>query len=723
MTSTPTSRAAARRPLVAGFVGILLLVTAGAALAQTEVTTPDTGGNVGWSPAIALDAAGNPVIAHRDRDQDDLRVLHCDDPVCGGTEPASVPDSAGRTGLAPRIALDPAGNPIVAYHTLASQDAPDLAEGVVVLHCGDPRCAGPATRTFLPATTSSAFALDLQIGADGHPILAWSGPDDGVAVVVDCDDPACSGDSPVVVTAEGAVGTVAMALTPQGNPVVVHGVAGDGTAAAQTVVVTCGDPGCTSAQRDALDIGPAVGAASVQDVVVTADGVPTILLATVDPSGIVVARCGDPGCGTASTTTLSATEDFAVVQGDMALADDGHPVVAFNQPSGELQVVDCADAGCGGSSTSTPSRGGPGHGLFAAIVTPPDGGLVVASYDQPDGDLVVVRCASTRCASPPQPAAAAVDVSQQRVPPSPDFGGAWAGGAGTHGAPASHVVIATVEGFADALSGAVLAQDGPLLLTPTASLDPAVAGEVDRVLGRSGTVYVLGGESAISTAVVDELSAAGYDVERLAGASRFETSTAIATAARERYGDTGEIALARAFGPEGNPTAAWADSVTGGGWAADTGTPVVLTTSDALHPAVAAWVDDDQPDVTHLLGGSAALSADFDELPGASRTAGDTRFDTARQIAAQLWGQAEEGPRTYLVLDATTPSGWAFGLPAAGLAADLDAPLLAVGDQVPPESAAAVEGCGEQVALIPAGPVDDAVMSALDGADSGACSG
>ena len=42
-----------------------------------------------------------------------------------------------------------------------------------------------------------------------------------------------------------------------------------------------------------------------------------------------------------------------------------------------------------------------------------------------------------------------------------------------------------------------------------------------------GTVYLLGGELAIPVTVAEELTAAGYTVERLAGGSRFDTNLAI----------------------------------------------------------------------------------------------------------------------------------------------------------------------------------------------------
>jgi len=82
---------------------------------------------------------------------------------------------------------------------------------------------------------------------------------------------------------------------------------------------------------------------------------------------------------------------------------------------------------------------------------------------------------------------------------------------------------------------------GPLLFTDPAGLTPATAAELQRVLPRGAVVYVLGGERAVAPAVVDDLSARGYAVRRLAGASRVETALAIADEARRVRGDTGGL--------------------------------------------------------------------------------------------------------------------------------------------------------------------------------------
>ncbi len=256
------------------------------------------------------------------------------------------------------------------------------------------------------------------------------------------------------------------------------------------------------------------------------------------------------------------------------------------------------------------------------------------------------------------------------------------------------VVLSRDDTFADSLAGAVLTGAGPLLLTPTSTLSPAARTELDRVLPSGGRVYLLGGEAALSATVESGLLGDGYDVVRLAGATRVETSVAVAEEVRAHGGDLGTVMLARADGPADNPTAAWADSVTGGAWSASTQTPILLTPTAALHPDVADAVARFEPQRTVLLGGTVALNeAVRASVPNPQRVAGAERAATAAAIARDLWGPVSR----YIVMNGWMEDGWAYGLAAAGLAADTGAPLLLTqADTVPIDTLRQVAaGCEE----------------------------
>jgi putative cell wall-binding protein len=303
------------------------------------------------------------------------------------------------------------------------------------------------------------------------------------------------------------------------------------------------------------------------------------------------------------------------------------------------------------------------------------------------------------------PLETALRVSQSR------FG---AGGAGA-------VVLSRVDNFADSLAGAALTHSAPLLLTPSGGLDAAVRDEILRVLPGGGRVYLLGGDAALSPAIAEAVAADGYQPMRLQGPTRIETAVAIAEAVRAVRGDVGTVLLARADGP----AAPWADSVTGGAWAAEAGAPVLLTASDSLHPASADALARFAPGRTVLLGGQAALAPEVEAAaPNAARIAGADRTATAVGIADTLWGA--RGRR--IVVNGYAEDGWAYGLAAAGLAADADAPLLLgdVGGVSTSTMRSAVARCGGPAGIdvLLVGPPDRLGQGAADQvthADGGAC--
>lgn len=290
---------------------------------------------------------------------------------------------------------------------------------------------------------------------------------------------------------------------------------------------------------------------------------------------------------------------------------------------------------------------------------------------------------------------------------------------------ARHVVLSRDDAFPDSLAGSALTGEGPLLLTRPTTLSPATQIEIGRVLPMGGTVYLLGGPTAISSGVEQAIRTLGYEPVRLQGPSRVETALAVADEVL-RLHPGADVLLARAFGAAGNETSAWADSVTAGGLAAWAGAPILLTATDSLHPSVAAWLAGHAIHRTFLLGGTAALSTAVEvAVPGPVRTAGAERTETAALVAEQLWGLEPGASAGYVVIHGGIADGWAYGLAAAGLAADHDAPALMVLEQVPPAIVPMVGTCGlPAIDLLLVGDatvISAAVEAELDALDGGLC--
>lgn len=244
-----------------------------------------------------------------------------------------------------------------------------------------------------------------------------------------------------------------------------------------------------------------------------------------------------------------------------------------------------------------------------------------------------------------------------------------AGGAGA-------VLLARSDAFADALAAATLslAEQAPVLLIPSGEVPEAVLEEIDRLLGGAGSVHLLGGEAAITSAVVDQLEAEGHDVTRIAGEDRVATSVAIARFLLEAGAVIDEVVIASAV--------TFPDALSGAAYAAANGAPILLTAPDALSPAVAELLGelDPGPAVT-VVGGTAGVSDDVVTALEAlglivERLAGDDRYDTAVEVAEQGADEPE-------VIVVATGDTFPDALAGSAFAGSEDAPLLLVGDDVP----------------------------------------
>lgn len=150
---------------------------------------------------------------------------------------------------------------------------------------------------------------------------------------------------------------------------------------------------------------------------------------------------------------------------------------------------------------------------------------------------------------------------------------------------ASVAVLATEGNFADALAGTPLAvvANGPMLLTPVDQLVTDTADELARVLPGGATVYLLGGQAALSGAVEQAVADLGFTPERLAGASRYDTAAAIAAEV-----DTVQPISALVVA-DGN---AFQAALVGGAAAPRLGAALLLSNGASPHPATDAVLGD-----------------------------------------------------------------------------------------------------------------------------------
>jgi len=265
------------------------------------------------------------------------------------------------------------------------------------------------------------------------------------------------------------------------------------------------------------------------------------------------------------------------------------------------------------------------------------------------------------------------------------------------------VVLARSDFFSDALAGGPLAVavGGPLLITPGASIsaaiDPRVLAAIERVLPGGDTVYVLGGDLALSPEVDNQLSFLGYKVVREAGVDEYATAVAIAN----QLGDPSTVFEATGlnfFDALSAVPAAIADHGA-----------ILLTAGNVQAPETAAYLSQFHPSVRYTIGGSlAAGGAD----PGATNVSGVDLFATSADVAARFF----PGATTFgVATGATFPDALSGG----GYMGTVGGPMLLVNPSTPlPASIVAylAAGAGRFTrGIIFGGPeaVNDSVLFAL----------
>ena len=224
---------------------------------------------------------------------------------------------------------------------------------------------------------------------------------------------------------------------------------------------------------------------------------------------------------------------------------------------------------------------------------------------------------------------------------------------------AKAVVLARDDVYADALTGSPLAHavDGPLLLTPPKTLSDDARSAIASTLGPNGTVYVLGGPSAVGESVVSTLQAAGYSVIRVGGADRFATAALIAD----------EVASVQPVA-RGYLATGWnfADAESAAGVAAASGGVVLLTNGTSPAAATTNWLTAHAGVPTYAVGGAAAKAH-----PGATAYVGADRYATSALVAASVLG----APTGVAI---ATGVNFPDGLAGSAYAARLGWPLLLV---------------------------------------------
>jgi len=289
--------------------------------ADESVETVENENNDGLYTSLALDAAGNPVIAYRDGTNSALKVTHCNDPNCnGGDESTEIVDNEGNDGEHASLALDADGNPVIAY-----RDGTNSA--LKVIHCNDPNCeGGDESPETVDNTGNDGEYVSLVLDADGNPVISYRS--DTELKLAHCADPSCDG-TPSVEVVDGATNVglfTSLVLDADGNPVISYQ---DGLNT-DLKLAHCNDPNCSGGDESLTTVDDAENVGFHTSLVLDAYGNPVISYRDGDNTALKVAFCNDPDCAGGDEKIL--TVDDTANEGEhtsIVLDAAGNPIIAY----------------------------------------------------------------------------------------------------------------------------------------------------------------------------------------------------------------------------------------------------------------------------------------------------------------------------------------------------------------------------------------------------------
>jgi hypothetical protein len=395
--------------LLVGVTTVIVIVATAAGVARfgasparasgNVIAVPDHAQDVGQFSSIALDAAGNPVVSYYDVHTLRLKLLHCDDPYCAGDEGGNIaiPDAVGDPGYTTSLALDAAGNPVIAYWSSFRQD-------LRVLHCDDARCTGDESANIAYPDQAGDVGqyVSLKIDGAGNPVMSYYDFTGGHLKVLHCGNPGCTANN-VIATPQtmGPAGSyTSLVLDNAGHPVISYreiDLNGLG-------VLHCGDANCMSGNTDQMpDSGNEVG--WFTDVVLDGSGNPVISYSgSLLYDDLKVMHCNDPACAGGDETIrgkdLSENSDTFT---SIVLNGAGNPqIVYYDEAVHFLKLYNCSDANCN-AGTIIPLDPSPSSGLSPSMVLDNNGYPVLSYYDSANGKLNVLRCGDATCTAALKP--------------------------------------------------------------------------------------------------------------------------------------------------------------------------------------------------------------------------------------------------------------------------------------------------------------------------------
>ncbi|WP_263474556.1 cell wall-binding repeat-containing protein [Mobiluncus mulieris] len=209
----------------------------------------------------------------------------------------------------------------------------------------------------------------------------------------------------------------------------------------------------------------------------------------------------------------------------------------------------------------------------------------------------------------------------------------------------SEVVLATGRNFPDGLVAGALAgasKSGVVLTMGTNAIEPETLSKLKSV--GTSKVTIVGGTGAVSQSVENSLKAAGIQVERIAGANRYDTAFRV----YEHMKNTGKLKTSSVFVATGKD---FPDALAASAVAAKIGAAVVLAdTPEQVNRVAGTYPYAVGAQTKALMSETVSMSGWFD---------GKDRYDTANKLVN--WSEWKGGNTLMVAVGTNYPDALAAG--------------------------------------------------------------
>jgi len=239
------------------------------------------------------------------------------------------------------------------------------------------------------------------------------------------------------------------------------------------------------------------------------------------------------------------------------------------------------------------------------------------------------------------------------------------------------VVLANAYNFPDALTGTTLAgnKKAPILLVGNNDKDTVTLNYIKNNLKSTGTVYVLGGSTAVSDGTLNKVKSLGFkNIKRLGGSDRYATNMSIVNELNVSKGSSVIIANSMSY----------ADSLSISGISGASNMPIFLV-NGSLTSSTLNKIKSIAPKNIYIVGSTTVVNSNIEKqlksYGNVVRLGGKDRFETSLKIA------------NYFTKDTQTTALVSYGLnfpdalAGGALASKTASPILLVNKDVTAQKA------------------------------------